>query len=155
MCIPPIHDFLGQSEPTTQTTSLLVQPFLQGSLVWQTDRPTDHTTRSLKIGNICVRNTAMRPNNNNDIPCRNSRVYSVAKNCWTMFSDSQYRTLLLLKLMMTMSYNYLWYASEKFCFFQFLGAWSPAWLFIRVGCRSFVVSWFPSICVYDYSTLGN
>jgi len=29
----------------------------------QTDRPTDHATRSVRIGRIYVRNTAMRPNN--------------------------------------------------------------------------------------------
>jgi len=28
-----------------------------------TDRPTDHATRSVRIGCICVCNTAMRPNN--------------------------------------------------------------------------------------------
>ena len=31
----------------------------------QTDRQTDHATRSVTIGRIYVRNTAMRPNNNN------------------------------------------------------------------------------------------
>jgi len=30
-----------------------------------TDRPTDHGTWSVTIGNIYVRSTAMRPNNNN------------------------------------------------------------------------------------------
>jgi len=30
---------------------------------WQTDRPTDHATRSVPIGRIYVRSTAMRPNN--------------------------------------------------------------------------------------------
>jgi len=30
----------------------------------QTDRPTDHATRSVRIGRIYVRSTAMRPNNN-------------------------------------------------------------------------------------------
>jgi len=29
-----------------------------------TDRPTDHTTRSVRIGRIYVRSTAMQPNNN-------------------------------------------------------------------------------------------
>jgi len=32
----------------------------------QTDRQTDHATRSVTIGRICVRSTAMWPNNNND-----------------------------------------------------------------------------------------
>jgi len=44
---------LGPPKSSTQTASRSVQPFLQGSLVWQTDRPTDrltdHTTRSLTI----------------------------------------------------------------------------------------------------------
>jgi len=58
-------DFLGPSEPTTQTASRSLQPFLQGSLVRQTDRltdrQTDHATRSVTIGRIYVRSTAMRP----------------------------------------------------------------------------------------------
>ena len=45
------------------TTSRLMQPFLQVSLVWQTDRPTDHATRSVTLGRIYVRSTAIRPNN--------------------------------------------------------------------------------------------
>jgi len=31
----------------------------------QTDRPTDHAPRSVTIGRICVRSTAMQPDNNN------------------------------------------------------------------------------------------
>jgi len=34
----PIHGSLGPPEPTTQTASRSVQPFLQDSLVWRTDR---------------------------------------------------------------------------------------------------------------------
>ena len=45
-----IHDSLGQSEPTVQTASRSVQPFLQGSLMWQTDRPTDRRPGYL-VGN--------------------------------------------------------------------------------------------------------
>jgi len=40
-----ICGFLGPPKSTTQTASRLVQPFLQGSLVWQTDRP------SYSVGN--------------------------------------------------------------------------------------------------------
>ena len=47
---------------STQTASRSVQPFLQGSLVRQTDRP--RYTRSVTIGRTYVRSTAMRPNNN-------------------------------------------------------------------------------------------
>jgi len=57
------HAFLNPPESTTQTASRSVQPFLQGSLVWQTDRQTDHATRSVTICRIYVRSTAMRPNN--------------------------------------------------------------------------------------------
>ena len=40
---PPSNTwFLGQPESWTQTASRSVQPFLQGSLLWQTDRLTDH-----------------------------------------------------------------------------------------------------------------
>ena len=47
-------------EPTAQTPSRSVQPFLQGLRLWQTDRPTDHATRSVTIGRIYVRSTAYR-----------------------------------------------------------------------------------------------
>jgi len=52
----------SQAHPSTQTQTAArsVQPFLQGSLVWQTD----HATRSVRIGRIYVRSTAMRPKNN-------------------------------------------------------------------------------------------
>ena len=56
-----IHGSLGPSESSTQMAS---QPFLQGWFVWQTDRPTDHATRSVTIDRIYVRSTAMRPFNN-------------------------------------------------------------------------------------------
>jgi len=39
-----IHGSLGPPESTTQMASRLVQAFLQGSLVWQTDWPTDRQT---------------------------------------------------------------------------------------------------------------
>jgi len=58
-----IHGSLDPSKSSTQTASRSVQPFLQGSLVWQTEWLTDHATRSVTIGRICVRSTAMRPNN--------------------------------------------------------------------------------------------
>jgi len=44
-----IHGSLGLLESTTQTASRSVQPFVQGSLVWQTDRPTDRGR-----GHICI-----------------------------------------------------------------------------------------------------
>jgi len=48
----PIHDSLGPPESSTQTASRSVQRILQGSLVWQTDRQTDHATPSVTIGRI-------------------------------------------------------------------------------------------------------
>ena len=36
-----IYGSLGQPESTSQTTSRSVQPFLQSSRLWQTDRPTE------------------------------------------------------------------------------------------------------------------
>ena len=62
-----IHGFPGPPKSSTQTASRSVQPFLRGSPVWQTDRPTDHATRSVRIGRIYVRSTAMRPNNTDGI----------------------------------------------------------------------------------------
>jgi len=57
-----IHGSLGPTKSSTQTASRSVQPFLQDSLMWQTNR---HTT---VLGNNrlhLLRSTAMRPNNNN------------------------------------------------------------------------------------------
>ena len=42
-----IHRDVGPPKSSTQTASWSVQPFLQGSLVWQTDRPTDWQTMLL------------------------------------------------------------------------------------------------------------
>jgi len=56
------HDSLGPSEPTIKTASRSVQSFFAG-LTNVTDQPTDHATRSVTIGCINVRSTAMRPNN--------------------------------------------------------------------------------------------
>ena len=47
-----IYCSLDSSESSTQTWS--VQLFLQGSLLWQTDRQTGHDTRSVTIGCIYV-----------------------------------------------------------------------------------------------------
>jgi len=52
-----IAPFRGISGPPSYTSaSRSIRPFLQGSLLWQTDRqtvrPTDHATRSVTIGGI-------------------------------------------------------------------------------------------------------
>jgi len=39
-----IHDSLGQFVPTTHTVFRSIQPFLQGSRLWQTDGRTDRQT---------------------------------------------------------------------------------------------------------------
>jgi len=49
-----IHGSLIQPESTTQTASRSVQPFLQGSWSWQTDRQTDDATSSATIGRIYI-----------------------------------------------------------------------------------------------------
>jgi len=47
--------FFGPPESKSQTASRSVQPFLHGSLLWQTDRQTDgRQTRSVTIGRIYV-----------------------------------------------------------------------------------------------------
>jgi len=59
-----IHISSGPLESPTQTASRSVQTFLPGSLPSQYhDRQTDHATRSVTIGRIYVRSTAMRRNN--------------------------------------------------------------------------------------------
>jgi len=64
-----LYGSLGPPKSSTQAASRSVQLFLQGSLLWQTDRPTDrrtdHATRSVTIGRICVRSKTMRPINTN------------------------------------------------------------------------------------------
>jgi len=63
VCTPPNNAFLGPPESKSQTASGSVQPFLQGSLLSQTDRPSDHTTRSVMTDRIFVGSTAKWPNN--------------------------------------------------------------------------------------------
>jgi len=49
-----IHSSLAPPESSAQMASWLAQPFLQGSLVWQTDGLTDLATRLVTIGRIYV-----------------------------------------------------------------------------------------------------
>jgi len=58
-----IHGCSGQTESSTQKASPSVQLFLQGSLLWQTDRLTDHATWSVTTGRIYIRRTAMLAKN--------------------------------------------------------------------------------------------
>ena len=57
-----IHHSLGPAKPITPNGISIGSAILQGSLC---DRRTDHATRSVTIGRIYVRSTAMRSNNNN------------------------------------------------------------------------------------------
>jgi len=52
---------------TTQMASQSVQPFLQGSIPWQRERPTDqHTDHATRSNNtLHLASAVMRPNNNN------------------------------------------------------------------------------------------
>jgi len=52
-----IHGSLGPPEFWTQTTTRSLQSFLQSSPVWQTDKTTDHATRSVTIGCMYVLHT--------------------------------------------------------------------------------------------------
>ena len=69
--IPPSHTWIstpsntwfpGPTRVLNPTASRLVETFLQGSLLWQTDwltdRPTDHATRLVTKGHICGLTTA-------------------------------------------------------------------------------------------------
>jgi len=86
-----IHGPLGPPKSSTQTASRSVQPFLQGSLVWQTDRQTDRPadrpryTRSLTIDRIYVRSTAMRSNNRNIMQLKPLCCYSWRNMMWRRF----------------------------------------------------------------------
>jgi len=64
---------LEQSKPITKTASQSVQAFLQGSLLYQNDKPTDRPKDGQTdkphysvwtTGRICIHRTAMHPNNN-------------------------------------------------------------------------------------------
>jgi len=61
-----IHGSLGPPESSTQTAFQSVHPFFHSSLVWQTDRQTDHATRSITVRCIYTGSTEMRRNNNNN-----------------------------------------------------------------------------------------
>jgi len=76
-----IHGSLSPPESSTQTASPSVQPFFAGltnvadrqtnrqtdrQTDTPTDRRTDHDTRSVTIGRIYLRSTAMRPNKTAD-----------------------------------------------------------------------------------------
>jgi len=45
----------------------------------QTDRPTDHATRSVTVGRIYVRSTAMRPNNTTTARLSGSALVSISE----------------------------------------------------------------------------
>jgi len=77
-----IHGSLCTPKSSTQTASRSVQPFLQGSLVWQTDRPTDHATRSITIGCIYERSTTMRPKNGSLYACNTWQEPLYLGECW-------------------------------------------------------------------------
>jgi len=47
-----VHGSFGPAQSWTQIASRSVQPFPQDSLLWQTDRPTNHTTSSVTTGHI-------------------------------------------------------------------------------------------------------
>jgi len=53
-----IYISLGPPKYATQTASWSVQPFLQISWLWQTDKPTDHATHPVTIGRIYICSTA-------------------------------------------------------------------------------------------------
>jgi len=59
--------FLGISRAHNPTASLSVQPFLQGSLLWQTDRRTDRPLQSVCNNTPHLLISVMRPNNNTGI----------------------------------------------------------------------------------------
>jgi len=61
---PPSNTLFHGSTQVHHPNGILIgSDVLQGSLVWQTDRPTDHGTWSVTTGCIYVRSTAMWPNN--------------------------------------------------------------------------------------------
>jgi len=83
LTIAPSHGDLGPSNicflgptrvhnPNGISICSAVFAGLTGVTERSTDRPTDHATRSVTIGRICLRSTALRPNNNSNT---NDNVY--------------------------------------------------------------------------------
>jgi len=61
-----IYGSLGPFEYKTQTTSRLVQPFLQGSRLWQKDQPSTNHASLVCNNRQHLQRTVMQPNNNNN-----------------------------------------------------------------------------------------
>jgi len=62
----PIHGSLGPPSPQPKRQLDRLSHFYRVHYCdGQTDRQTDHATRSVTVGRIYVRSTTMRPNNNN------------------------------------------------------------------------------------------
>jgi len=59
--------FLAPTRVLNPNSTLIASAILAG-LTTVTDRSTDHATRSVTIGRICVRSTAMQPNNISIVP---------------------------------------------------------------------------------------
>jgi len=70
-----IHGPLGPPKSSTQMTSRSVQPFLQGSLVWQTDRQT--TLLGLTIDHIYVRSTTTQSKNETQYNHKSKKLLTV------------------------------------------------------------------------------
>ena len=64
---------LAPPQSTSQTTSRSVEPFLQGSRSWHTDRQTAHATPSVTTGRIYVRST-MRASASENNPPQSARI---------------------------------------------------------------------------------
>ena len=58
---------LARAHPSPQPKRQLDRCSRFAGLTSVTDRPTDHATRSVRIGRIYVRSTAMRPNNDSSL----------------------------------------------------------------------------------------
>jgi len=78
---PPSNTWFPGPTQVLNPNGILISAAVFAGLSSVTDRPTDHATRSITIGRIYVRTTAMRPTGNNN----NERICNVQnKECSDM-----------------------------------------------------------------------
>jgi len=63
---PPSNTWFPGPTQVLNPNCISISSAVLAELTRVTDRPTDHSTRSVTIDSICVRSTVMRPNNNNN-----------------------------------------------------------------------------------------
>ena len=94
---PHLHGSLDPPRSTSPTTSWSFQPFLQGSWLWQIDRPTDRPYYSSCNNRPHICSTVMQPK----IQYAHAWKWGDNSNTWKLFSHclsfSKFSTLISIK----------------------------------------------------------